>query len=91
MQEMQAASPQFITVWPNYIDANKTLPEGRRIPKARACESRVDRQSLAACPTPYISPPPIPPTPLSHHPPNPPHHNPHHNLHQARALWGRRT
>jgi hypothetical protein len=28
---------KFVTIWPNYIDANKTLQQGRRIPKEAAC------------------------------------------------------
>lgn len=28
---------RFLTIWPNYIDANKTIPEGRRIAKEHAC------------------------------------------------------
>lgn len=35
---MQTAAKAFVTVWPPYIDAEKTLPEGRRIPKEMACE-----------------------------------------------------
>lgn len=38
MEEMRAACKEFITVWPAYIDQGKTIPEGRRIPKERACE-----------------------------------------------------
>jgi hypothetical protein len=27
----------FVTIWPNYLDADKSLPQGRRIPKDKAC------------------------------------------------------
>lgn len=35
---MQAAAKEFVTVWPPYLDAERTLPEGRRVPKGTACE-----------------------------------------------------
>lgn len=28
---------RFVTIWPNYIDSTKSLPEGRRIAKEHAC------------------------------------------------------
>jgi len=30
-------SKTFVTIWPNYLDADKSLPQGRRIPKDKAC------------------------------------------------------
>ncbi|KAM3568906.1 hypothetical protein VYU27_008984 [Nannochloropsis oceanica] len=30
-------SKTFVTIWPNYLDVDKSLPQGRRIPKDKAC------------------------------------------------------
>jgi signal recognition particle subunit SEC65 len=38
MEEMREASKEFITVWPSYLDSEKTLPQGRRIQTEAACE-----------------------------------------------------
>ncbi len=34
-------------MWGNYIDAGKTIPEGRRVPKAGACECHDTRDDVA--------------------------------------------
>lgn len=34
--ETLAVAKTFVTVWPPYIDAGKTIPQGRRIPKEAA-------------------------------------------------------
>lgn len=44
---MQGACKEFVTVWGNYIDAGKTIPEGRRVPKAGACECHDTRDDVA--------------------------------------------
>ncbi|EWM27860.1 signal recognition particle 19 kda [Nannochloropsis gaditana] len=36
-EQLLEDSKTFVTVWPNYLDAEKTLFQGRRIPKEKAC------------------------------------------------------